>query len=107
MQKKEPRSIRGLVQTRDMADFMGVPEATIRAWRKRHHDWEASGRKATASIHAHFPKAVSDELNPDVPFLINGGPVYDEAAVVSFRDHLEQHERKAGNPAWTRAAETA
>lgn len=107
MQRQAPRNLHGLVQTRDMADFLGVPENTIRAWRKRHLDWVASGRKATASIQAHFPEPIPDPENPDMPFLINGGPLYDVASVVRFRDHVEQHERKVGNPQWIRPAETA
>lgn len=107
MQRQEPRNLRGLVQTKNMAEFLGVSENTIRAWRKRNLEWADSGRKETSSVHAHFPAPIPDPQDPQLPFLINGGPVYDVAAVMLFKDYYEQHERKAGNPQWIRAAETA
>lgn len=102
MQRDEPRNLRGLVQTRDLAEYMGVPENTIRAWRKRHMDWLDRGRPTSTAIHVHFPDPVPDPQNPDEPFLVNAAAVYDVADVMEFGGYVRQHERKVGNPQWNR-----
>jgi hypothetical protein len=108
MQRKEPRNLRGLVQTKDLAEYIGVPEATIRAWRKRYQDWVARGRPESKAIYVHFPDPVADPQAPDEAFLINAAAVYDVASVVRFGSYIKQHERTAGNPQWLRSvSETA
>lgn len=98
----------GLVQTRDLAEYLATTESTVRAWRKRHADWVALGRPASNAIHAQFPEPAMDPQDPDKPFLINGGPVYPVAAAVKFGMFVAKHERKAGNPQWLKAVpETA
>jgi hypothetical protein len=104
MHRDEPRNLRGLVQTKDMADFMGVSESTIRAWRKRHLDWVDRGRPASTAIHTHFPDAEPDPQDPTQAFLINAGPVYDVIDVLRFGEYLSGYERTAGNPRWNRSA---
>lgn len=104
MQREEPRNLRGLVQTRDMADFLGVTESTIRAWRKRHLDWVERGRPASTAIHIHFPEPVPDPQDPTQAFLVNAAALYDVADVLRFGASVQQHERKGGNPAWSRSA---
>ncbi|KRF04347.1 hypothetical protein ASH00_14685 [Arthrobacter sp. Soil782] len=101
MQQAEPRNLRGLVQTKDLADYVGVPEATIRVWRKRHSDWVARGRPVSKALPSQFPEPVSDPQEPaGAPFMVNSAPVYDVADVMRFGAYLRQHERKAGNPTW-------
>lgn len=104
MKRTEPRNLRGLVQTKDLADFLGVPESTIRAWRKRHQDWLSKGAPPLEAIHTHFPDPVADPQDSGSPFLINAGPVYDVANVVLFAEHVRTHEGKKGNPGWVRKA---
>lgn len=102
MKRNEPRNLRGLVPTKDMADFLGVPESTIRVWRKRHQDWVSRGAPPTEAVHTLFPDPVSDPQDPGVPFLINAGPVYDVAGVVLFAEHVRNYQGKKGNPSWVR-----
>ncbi len=103
MQREEPRNLRGLVQTKDLAEYMGVSESTIRAWRKRHMDWLDRGRPASNAIHIHFPEPVPDPQDPNEPFLINAAAVYDVADVILFGGYVRHHERKAGNPQWNKS----
>ncbi|HEX9226702.1 MAG TPA: hypothetical protein VF885_08595 [Arthrobacter sp.] len=101
MQTDEPRNLRGLVQPKDLAEYLGVPEPTFRVWRKRREDWINKGRQPSSAVYTLLPDGVKDPANPDVPFLINGAFVYDVEDVRRLRKALEEHERKAGNPAWS------
>lgn len=103
MTRSEPRNLRGLVQTKDFADFLGVSEGTIRAWRKRYLDWVDRGRPESDAIHAHFPEPLPDPEDPGEVFLINAGAVYDVGVVVQFGEYLKGRESRAGNPQWNRS----
>lgn len=94
MPHDEPRNLRGLVQTKDLADFLGVTEDAVRAWRKRHLDWVARGRPASRAIPTAFPDPVGDPRSPGEAFLINAAAVYDMADVMRFAEYVEEHRRK-------------
>ncbi|KIC68697.1 hypothetical protein [Pseudarthrobacter phenanthrenivorans] len=98
MEDKGPRNLRGLVQPRDMAEFLGVPEPTFRVWRKRRQEWVEKGRPKSRAVHTLLPEPVRDPENPSEPFMINGAFVYDVSDVIKLRDEIVAHERKAGNP---------
>lgn len=102
--QREPRNLRGLVQTKDLADFLGASESTVRVWRKRHLDWVGRDRPDSDAIYVLFPDSVPDPQDPSEAFLVNAGPVYDVADVVRFGAYLRKHQRKAGNPQWIRSA---
>lgn len=100
MKSDEPRNLRGLVQTKDLADFIGASEATLRVWRKRQQDWVARGRPASSAVYTLFPDPVRDPQSPESAFLFNAAPVYDLGDVVRFRTRLEAHASNRGNPNW-------
>lgn len=93
-----PRHLRGLVQPKDMADYLEVPEPTFRVWRKRRHTWIERGRPKSRALYTLLPDPVKDPENPDEPFMINGAFVYDAGDVRELRDAIKAHERKLGNP---------
>lgn len=98
METKDPRNLRGLVQPKDMADYLGVPEPTFRVWRKRRQTWIERGRPQSRAVYTLLPDPVRDPGNPAEPFIINGAFVYDVDDVRKLRGAIEAHERKAGNP---------
>lgn len=95
---EEPRNLRGLVQLKDLAEFLGVLEATLRVWRKRRGAWIVGGRKQSSAIYTLLPEPVKDPANPDVPFLFNGTVAYDVDDVKRLRAALEARERRAKSP---------
>lgn len=93
-----PRNLRGLVQLKDVAEFLGVLEATLRVWRKRRRAWIAQGRKPSSAIYTLLPDPVRDPANPDVAFLFNGSVAYDVEDVKRLRVALEARDHHAGPP---------
>lgn len=95
-----PRSLRGLVQPKDLAEYISVSEETFRVWRSRRQAWIEQGRPASKAIFTLLPEPVEDPSRPGEPFLFNGAYAYDVDDVVKLRTALAAHKGKAGNPDW-------
>jgi len=100
MRAEAPRSLRGLVQPKDLAEYVSVSEETFRVWRSRRQTWIQQGRPPSKAIYTLLPEPVKDPERPGEPFLFNGAYAYDVDDVVKLRAALAVHKGRAGNPEW-------
>lgn len=105
MKTEAPRSLRGLVQPKDLAAYIAVSEETFRVWRSRRQTWIEQGRPASKAIYTLLPEPVKDPYSPGEPFLFNGAYAYDMDDVVRLRAALAAHKSRSGNPGWTQTFE--
>jgi len=105
MRVEVPRNIQGLVQPRDLAEFISVSEETFRVWRSRRQTWIEQGRPPSKAIYTLLPEPVKDPEQPNEPFMFNGAYAYYVEDVVKLRTDLAGHKSRAGNPEWVQTFE--
>lgn len=79
----EPESVRGLMDSQRVADYLNIPRATIRSWAKRKAD-------GVPGVHAQFPDPLEETLG--------GTALWDDAQIRTFKEtfYAATQSRKKG-----------
>lgn len=74
-------SVRGLLDSQRVADYLGIPRGTIRSWTKRKAD-------GIAGVHASFPDPLPEQLG--------GTALWDENDIRAFKRVFDESAKKRG-----------
>lgn len=72
-------SVRGLLDSQRVADYLNVPRGTIRSWTKRKAD-------GISGVHSSFPDPLPEQLG--------GTVLWDEADIRAFKKVFDENAKK-------------